>query len=217
MAVGDAGSFYPIRPPAPGDSVIQVGEDAWALALDFPLLPTDSMSADAIQSLLTAFSRFVVGAFSALPETVAVQLVVVQRPLLLSSVTARYQAAARELMVTSPGASNVAWIWANYLQSLQTQALSTRRGAVVLTARKPSPTVRERVGGLLRRKERGQAINLGQEEAQRLLREATRQVLDAGHDVGFGLSPLGGDDLAALISLWTRGEVLPATGTADRA
>jgi len=217
MAVGDAGSFYPIRPPAPGDSVIQVGEDAWSVVLDFPLLPTDSMSTEAVQTLLTAFARFLVGAFSVLPETVAVQLVVVQRPLLLSSVAAAYQSAARSLAVTAPGAGDVAWMWAEHIQRLQTQALATRRGAVVLTARKPAPTARERVGRLLHRQEPGQVSHLGQEEAQRLLREATRQVLDAGHDVGFGLSPLSGDALATFVSLWTRGEVLPATGTAGGA
>ena len=207
MAVGDAASFYPIRPPAPNDSTIQVGTDAWCTILDFPLLPADSMSSTAAHTLLQGFARFLVGAFSQLAPQVAVQLVVLQTPLSLSAIADRYRQSARDLASTAPSASDVAWSWSQHLASLQTSGLARRRGAVVLTARRPAPGIRDRLG------RRGKAPeSLGRAEAERLLVEAVQQVRDAGHDVGFGVRLLSGEDLAEFVSLWTRGESLPVAG-----
>ena len=101
----------------------------------------------------------------------------------------------------------MAWAWAQHLQSLETSGLARRRGAVVLTARRPAPGIRDRLA------RRGKAPeSLGRQEAERLLVEAARQVMDAGHDVGFGLRQLAGEDLAEFVSLWSRGESLPAAG-----
>ncbi len=206
MAVGDAATFYPIRPPAGGESTVQVGPDAWAAVLDFPMLPADSMSSSAAHTLLQSFARFLVGGFGQLPPQVGVQLVVLQTPLSLSTIADRYRQAARDLAATAPGASDVAWSWAQHLQSLQTAGLARRRGAVVLTARRPAPGIRDRLA------KRGKPESLGRAEAERLLGEASRQVCDAAHDVGFGLRALAGEDLAEFVSLWTRGEALGCAG-----
>ena len=207
MAVGDAAVFYPIRPPRPGDATIQVSDDAWSAVLDFPMLPADSMSSSAAHTLLQSFARFLVGAFSQLPPTVAVQLVVLQTPLSLSTIADRYRQAARDLAATAPSASDVAWSWSQHLASLQTSGLARRRGAVVLTARRPAPSVRDRLA-----RRGGKPEALGRAEAERLLVEAARQVQDAAHDVGFAVRALVGEELAEFVSLWTRGESLPVAG-----
>ena len=188
MAVGAADTFYPIRPPRSGDATIQVGEDAWAAVLDFPMLPADSMSSSAAHTLLQSFARFLVGGFGQLPPAVAVQLVVIQTPLSLSAIADRYRQAARSLAATAPSASDVAWAWAQHLTGLQTSGLARRRGAVVLTARRPAPSVRDRLA-----KRGGKPEALGRAEAERLLGEAARQVMDAAHDVGFGVRQLAGE------------------------
>ncbi len=205
MAVGDAAAFFPIRPPGPGDAFIQVGETAWAAVIDFPLVPAAGMSAGAATSLLSAFSRFLVGAFSTLPQAVAPKLVVIQQRLQLGSVAARYHQAATDLAGTSPGASDVAWQWAAYVRSLQGVTLAARRGAIVLTASQAPPGLRDRAVGVFRGRERKA---LGADEAAGLLREAVRQVTDAGKDAGFGLTLLTGEELANFASTWTRGEAL---------
>ncbi len=208
MAVGDAGAFYPIRPPGAGDTLIQVGEAAWATVIDFPLIPAGSMSSVAATSLLTAFSRFLVGAFSTLPRLVAPKLVVIQQPLQLARVATRYHQAATDLAPTAPGASDIAWQWAAYLRSLQGVNLATRRGAVILTASQAPAGLRERATGLFSRRSKEQRKVLSHEEASGLLHESARQVIDAGKDAGFGLTLLVGEDLATFVSTWTRGEAL---------
>ncbi len=207
MAVGDAAVFYPIRPPRPGDATIQVADDAWAAVLDFPMLPADSMSSSAAHTLLQSFARFLVGGFGQLPPQIVVQLVVLQTPLSLGAIADRYRQAARDLAATTPGGSDVAWAWAQHLQSLETSGLARRRGAVVLTARRPAPALRDR---LAKRGKKPEA--LGRQEAERLLVEAARQVMDAGHDVGFALRVLSGEELAEFVSLWSRGEALGCAG-----
>jgi|GEM_PF-5334156 len=209
MAVGDAGTFCPIRPPGPADSILQVGDAAWAAVLDFPLLPSASMSADAAASLLEAFARFLVGGLSSLSPSVSVQLVVVQQPLRLATVAQRYEEAAGVLGAISAQASDLAWQWGDFLRRMQGGGLATRRGGVVLTA------VRRPVGFLQRLRTREKADRLTGDEAATLLRSAVRQVMDAGKDAGFALSPLVGGDLAAFVSRWTRGEALPVREVAN--
>ena len=205
MAVGDAGTFYPIRPPAAGDSVAQVAEDAWCSALAFPLLPADSMSSNAAATLLQSFARFLVGGIAQLGPQVAAQLVLVQTPLSLADVAAAYQDASRALAASAPGASNIAWIWSQHIAGLEAGGLARRTGAVVLTARPTAPSLGTRLRG-------GMRASLGRDDAMRLLAAAVRLVRDAASDVGFALSLMAGNDLAGFLSLWTRGEALPLAG-----
>lgn len=183
--------------------MLQVGDAAWAAVLDFPLLPSASISADAAASLLEAFARFLVGGLSSLPPSISVQLVVVQQPLRLATVAQRYEEAAGALSALSPQASDLAWAWGDFLRRMQGGGLATRRGGVVLTAIRRRPGFLER----LKTREKGEALTT--DEAATLLRSAVRQVVDAGKDAGFALSPLVGADLAAFVSRWTRGESLP--------
>ena len=201
MAVGAATAFYPIQQPGDRDAILRVGASAWCAAMQFPCQPASSMSAEAAATLLAAFSRFLVGAFSTLPETVRPQLVILQEPLRLEDVARRFEEAATRLASVAPPTSDVAWQWAGLLHQLRGGHLATRRGAVILTASRPTPTPLERL--------RRTAVRaLTADEATVLLGEAVRHVADAAKDAGFTPTPLVGADLAAFITRWTRGEML---------
>ena len=137
MAVGAATAFYPIQQPCDRDAILRVGASAWCAAMQFPCQPASSMSAEAAAGLLAAFSRFLVGAFSTLPETVWPQLVILQEPLQLEEVARRFEEAATRLASLAPPTSDVAWQWAGLLHQLRGGHLATRRGAVILTASRP--------------------------------------------------------------------------------
>lgn len=210
MAVGAAAAFYPIQQPCDRDAILRVGDSAWCAALEFPCQPTASMSAEAAAALLAAFSRFLVGAFSALPETVRPQLVVLQESLRLEVVAHRFEESATRLASVAPSTSDMAWQWAGLLHQLRGGHLATRRGAVILTASRRRPPPMERL-------RRTSLRALTADDADGLLGEAVRHVHDAAKDAGFTLTRLLGADLAAFVTRWTRGEILAPREATQRA
>lgn len=128
-------------------------------------------------------------------KALTLQFVVIQYPASFNDLISKYDRQAQTLANSGRiNASNVAWVWHEYLNKVFNHDLFQRQGGVAVTVR---PTQ-----DMLKKK----SDQLGQSEAFELLDNTVDRIMRVTEQIRWGPQRLENDALTAFLSFWAMGE-----------
>lgn len=176
--------------------IYQIKNNVWTSIVNLSLFPSHLLGTEQGEGLISNFMGLLNGTIAGDPnKALTLQFVVIQYPSSFTELVSKYDKQAQTLANSGRNnASNVAWVWHEYLKTIFDRELFQRQGGVAVTVR-PTPD-------MLKKKEN----QLGQQEAYELLDNTVDRIIRVTEQIRWGPERLQNDDLTAFLSFWAMGE-----------
>lgn len=176
--------------------IYQIKKDVWTSIVDLTLFPSHLLGEEQAEGLISNFMSLLNGTIAGDPNSsLTLQFVVIQYPSSFTDLISKYDKQAQTLANSGRfNASNVAWVWHEYLKQIFNHDLYQRQGGVAVTVRPTQEMINKK------------SDQLGQQEAFELLDNTVGRIMRVTEQIRWGPVRLENDDLTAFLSFWAMGE-----------
>lgn len=182
--------------PTERPDIYQVGINTWTSIISVHLKPTHLLSSEQAEGIIANFAGLLNGTLSGDPNpALTLQFLLMKYPSSFADLIRRYDEKAASLAAQGrPDASNIAWVWQQYLSNIFSYDIHQRKGGIAITVRPIKSLIKKNTDVL------------GQTEAFSLLDDTASRVMAVTRELNWGGERLSDDSLTEFLTFWAMGD-----------